>query len=306
VLGTGLVGTFVARALEEQGSTVVAADLAPSRGYFTRFGPNVGTPLLTVDILDGTAIRSVLEGYGIRCVVLTAGLNGAASAADVSSARRVNVEGPCLVAREALAAGVHRLVYLSSFAVYGKPAVDRLTEDLPLTPETEYGRMKAAAEAALNQCCSNKLDLVVLRPCGVYGPVSQPTRAGHAAHLFSRVLAQAVSGQLVLRAPAGAGDEYLYVKDLGRAIALIARCTLPNDVRVFNVGSGSLTTAKDILKAIETLIPAAQLRLEQDECRPERSRAPLDIARLRRAVAFEPRFSITAGLRDQVLELMRT
>lgn len=305
VLGTGLVGTFTARALEERGSTVVAADLAPSPGYFTRFGPDVRTPLLTIDILDGAAVRSVLERFAIECVVLAAGRNGGASAADVSDARLVNVDGPCSVAREALATGVHRLVFISSFAVYGNPAVDLLREDLRLTPKTEYGRMKVAAEEALDRYRGGELDLVILRPCGVYGPVDRPARAGHAARLFSSALGQAVAGELVLRASAGAGDEYIYVKDLARAVALVARCTLPGRDRVFNVGAGSLTMPKEILEALDTLIPGARLSLEWDVGQPERSRAPLDIERLRRAFAFEPRFSITDGLRDQIMELIR-
>jgi nucleoside-diphosphate-sugar epimerase len=86
--------------------------------------------------------------------------------------RRVNVEGTRRLAAQAAAAGVRRLVFLSSIKVNGERTAARpFTEDDTPHPEDAYGVTKWEAEQALRTIeRETGLQVVVLRPPLVYGP----------------------------------------------------------------------------------------------------------------------------------------
>lgn len=84
---------------------------------------------------------------------------------------RVNHEAVVELARACVAAGVKRLVFLSTVKVYGESSSSRapFSEDDVLAPEDDYGRSKVLAEAALAEFSSDDLEIIVLRLPLVYG-----------------------------------------------------------------------------------------------------------------------------------------
>jgi len=86
--------------------------------------------------------------------------------------RRVNVGGTRHLAEAAAAAGVERLVFLSTVKVMGEATTTRpFTESDPLRPEDAYGISKMEAEMALAAVSeASSLTAVALRPPLVYGP----------------------------------------------------------------------------------------------------------------------------------------
>lgn len=86
--------------------------------------------------------------------------------------RAVNVEGSLNLARQAAAAGVRRLVYLSSIKVNGEVSLaDRpfQADDTP-APEDPYGVSKHEAEQLLRQITTETgIEVVIIRPPLVYG-----------------------------------------------------------------------------------------------------------------------------------------
>jgi nucleoside-diphosphate-sugar epimerase len=87
--------------------------------------------------------------------------------------RRVNVDGTLNLARQAAAAGVKRLVFLSSIKVNGEqtaPDAPYSVRDVP-APLDAYGISKHEAEQGLRQICADTgLESVIIRPVLVYGP----------------------------------------------------------------------------------------------------------------------------------------
>lgn len=87
--------------------------------------------------------------------------------------RRVNTAGTVHLARSAAAAGVRRLVYVSSIKVNGEEtAGDRRysEQDVP-APQDPYGLSKWEAEQALHQVADETgLEVSIVRPPLVYGP----------------------------------------------------------------------------------------------------------------------------------------
>jgi len=86
--------------------------------------------------------------------------------------RRVNVDGTLNLARQAMAAGVKRFIFISSIKVNGEGALNRIYrfDDLA-APEDDYGLSKWEAEQGLQALCSGSpMELVVIRPPLIYGP----------------------------------------------------------------------------------------------------------------------------------------
>lgn len=91
------------------------------------------------------------------------------AAADAGEYSRVNVHGTQRLAQSAHAAGVRRLVFLSSLKVHGEAG--GFTERSPLSPSDPYAVSKRDAEAALREVSSRTgLEVVMIRPPLVYGP----------------------------------------------------------------------------------------------------------------------------------------
>jgi len=87
--------------------------------------------------------------------------------------RKVNVEGTLNLARQAVAAGVTRFIFISSIKVNGEGTVSGrpyTADDVP-SPADPYGVSKMEAEAGLRDiAASTGLEVVVIRPVLVYGP----------------------------------------------------------------------------------------------------------------------------------------
>jgi len=86
--------------------------------------------------------------------------------------RDINVDGTLHLARQSIAAGVKRFIFISSIKVNGESTTNRQPfnhASLP-APEDNYGRSKQAAEAGLLQLAANTgMELVIIRPALVYG-----------------------------------------------------------------------------------------------------------------------------------------
>ena len=86
--------------------------------------------------------------------------------------REINVEGTANLARQAVAQGVKRFIYLSSIKVNGEKTQERaFSAEDESKPQDPYGVSKWEAELALNEIsAATGLEVVVIRPPLIYGP----------------------------------------------------------------------------------------------------------------------------------------
>ncbi|WP_157976747.1 NAD-dependent epimerase/dehydratase family protein [Parahaliea mediterranea] len=202
-LVTGASG-FIGRALCAQLANAGRAFAATSRRAATLPG---GSPIHAMDLMAPSVERLA----GIGTVVHLAGVAHQHAAPAVYS--QVNVDATLALARASQAAGVHRFIYFSSVKAMGPspgPA-PRAEGDLTL-PVDAYGRSKREAELALAQVCAGgSMDLIVLRPCLVYGEAPK-------ANL--RLLAQ-LSRYWALRPPEGGQRSMVSLPDLVALVMLL-------------------------------------------------------------------------------------
>ncbi len=186
--GTGFVGRFVVEALLRRGEGVrVMARARPADGFFSR----------PVEFVQGNLDpdRDQSAAFeGVSAFVHAAfdhvpGRYRGGEGDDAAGFRRRNMDGTVALFGAAKRAGVGRVVFLSSRAVYGvQPPGAELSETTELHPDTLYGEVKLAAERALAAMSGDGFRGVGLRVTGVYGPAA-PGRSHKWADLFDDYMA---------------------------------------------------------------------------------------------------------------------
>ncbi len=159
------------------------------------------------------------------------------SAAEVGAAGTAIVEhclqGSANLLSFAKTAGVRRVLYASSGAVYGRQPdnVERLTEDFATDPATvsPYGRLKQRSEALL---LGSGLDCVIARGFAFIGPYLPLTDKFAAGSFLRDALA---GGPIVINGDGRATRSYLHAADL--TIWLLTLLTRGTPGHVCNVGS---------------------------------------------------------------------
>ncbi|MHA7292971.1 NAD-dependent epimerase/dehydratase family protein [Arthrobacter sp. HLT1-21] len=185
ILGaTGFVGSAVLRAAEAAGLNVTALP-----------APRLTTDATTVaDIAREAAAHPALAGLttalaGASVVVNAAGL-AVPRSGDTAALRGANALLPALLAQACAAAGVGRLIQLSSAAVQGQR--DVLDETLDVSPFSAYSRSKALGEQAL-QVAPPGPSTVVVRATSVQG-IDRPTTTALARLAASPLASVAAPG----------------------------------------------------------------------------------------------------------------
>lgn len=111
---------------------------------------------------------------GVDCVIHLAGrahMLKETAADPAAEFERVNHLGTLALAQQALDAGVKQFIFISSIGAMGTLSAERLDEDSPCYPDTDYGRSKSAAEQDLIALCQGgSMTYSILRPMLVYGP----------------------------------------------------------------------------------------------------------------------------------------
>lgn len=136
---------------------------------------DVGIPLVTVGEQSAQTDWSGALA-GVQAVVHTAArvhVMQEASVDPLAEFRRVNVQGTLGLARQAVAAGVRRFVFVSSIKVNGEATQQGFpfTADDAPAPLNAYGVSKMEAEQGLLALSAQTgMEVVIVRPPLVYGP----------------------------------------------------------------------------------------------------------------------------------------
>jgi len=236
---------------------------------------------------------------------------------------RVNVGGTAIVVEAARQAGVGRMVFFSTIAVYGGSAGGILTEDSLPRPHSFYAQTKLAAERivlAAKRADGRPLG-TVLRLGAVYGARIKGD--------YRRLLLALARGRF---APIGSGTNrrtLVYDGDVARGALLAVRH--PDAAgQIFNVTDGQFHTMNGIIKTLcnalgrrppRLALPVGPVRcltgVLEDCVRSCGLQSPIvramvdkyteDVAvdgqRFRRQIGFVPQYDLTAGWRETVAEM---
>lgn len=246
--GAGYIGSHVVEELQKSGFTPIVYDNF-STGHAAAVPEDV--QLVEGDIHDVRFAKHIMEQFEIDAVIhFAASSLVGESMVDPAKYYFNNVEGSLHLLEAMRGAGVDRIVFSSTAAVYGEPEQVPITEDSKLQPTNVYGRSKLMIEKMLaDYDMAYDFRYVALRYFNAAG--ASPTRDigedhNPESHLIPLILktAQGVRKQVAIFGtdyPTEDGTcirDYIHVCDLAKAHVLALQHLLKGgSSRVYNLGS---------------------------------------------------------------------
>ena len=205
------------------------------------------------NITDLSFLERALQDFGATRVIHLAAMQLPFCKEDPAEGALVNVVGTINVFEAAKRAGLHKVVYSSSAAVYGlsdEYPPGALSHDARLNPRSHYGVYKQANEGnARVYWIDDGIASIGLRPYVVYGPgrdqgmTSTPTKA----------MLAAARGE-PYHISFGGRFGFQYVDDVAKVFIKAARADFQG-AEVFNIG-GTSVAMEEVVETIEAIVPS--------------------------------------------------
>lgn len=258
--GAGYIGAHVvAQLLAENLNVVVADDL--SAGAADRIG---SVPLTRIDVADPHAPESLADcmaAHRVDSVIhLAAKKQVGESVADPLRYYRNNVVGLLNLLDAMTAAGVTRIIFSSSAAVYGAPHQASVDEDAATVPVNPYGTTKLIGEQMLSDwAASRAIDWIALRYFNVAGAASPRLADTGVTNLIPMVIDRLLRGEAprIFGADYDTPDgtcirDYVHVVDLARAHVHACRALATGAPHhIYNVGTGRGASVLEVINAVQ-------------------------------------------------------
>ena len=244
--GAGYIGSAVTEAVLERGHCALVLDNL-SKGHRDALAEDAA--FVQLDLLDRPAVVRALRDFGAEMVVhLAADSLVGESMVDPAKYYRNNIVAGLSLLDAMREAGVGRLVFSSTAAVYGEPEEQPIQETAATSPTNPYGETKLAFERALRWYArAYRFSAISLRYFNAAGATERNgERHDPETHLIPLVLEAAVSGSPVTvfgdDYPTRDGTcvrDYIHVVDLARAHVLAFQALADDGVcHAYNLGCG--------------------------------------------------------------------
>ncbi len=260
--GAGYIGSHVVKALLAAGHQVLVLDNLRS-GHRSNLRP--GVAFKHADLMVPSSLEAALQSEACDGAIHLAALKAAGeSMTEPEKYSTQNIAGSLNLFHALLAAGVRRVVFSSTAAVYGAPQATPMDESHPTNPENWYGATKLAVEGILDWYGRLKglrhVNLRYFNAAG-YDPDGEirglemnpanllPVVMEAAAGLRKEV--QVFGDDYPTRDGTGVRD-YIHVSDLAdahvKALAYLENCRPDRPV---NLGTGAGITVLEMIAAAE-------------------------------------------------------
>lgn len=294
--GLGFIGSHATRALLEAGHDVVATTHSSRRpDRLVQGWPRLA--VASLDVLDGHQWDELAARFEIDSVIHLAAVHGEGRVVDTLAA---DLRGFANVLHFAMSVGARRVFYASSIGVYA--SVERpYSEDmaLPMVAPHAVAATKKSMELAADLARQDSgVELVGLRIGGAWGPLGNPA----SRFIGLPRLVHAAVARTPLQLDVDVACDLIHVEDVAQAIlALVAAPTLNHPV--YNVGTGRVTSDREVSKAIQRLIPGAPVSVSNRAVRYEVG--PLDVTTLAADTGFRAKVGLQDGLKSYIDRLRR-
>jgi len=298
--GAGYIGSHMARLLAENGYEVTVFDnLSTGHRAAVQWSELVEGDLLNPDDLEGLFTDHDFAAVFHFSALISVG----ESVLEPQKYYLNNVAGTLNLLHAMGAAGVDRLVFSSSAAVYGNPCTERITETHPLAPINPYGWTKRMIEQVLadyakarglRSVCFRYFNAAGAHPDGLIGEAHGPE-----THLIPNILRSALEGDARLTVFGGDYDtidgtcvrDYIHVLDLCDA-HLRALDWLEGEpgAHAFNLGNGTGFTTLEVIDAAR-VVTGREISYELGPRRDgDAGTLVADSERARRDLGWAPRY----------------
>jgi nucleoside-diphosphate-sugar epimerase len=292
--GGGFIGSHIVEHLLRENHQARVLDNF-STGKRENLDPSANLEIMEGDIRDAGTVAAAVSGVdGVFHEAALVSVPKSVEQPDLSF--DINVRGTFNVFEAARKAGVRRVVYASSAAVYGNNETLPLMETFTPIPLSPYGLDKLYTEqlGALYQSLYGQ-EMFALRYFNVFGPRQDPLSP------YSGVISIFVDRLKTGKPLTIFGDgeqtrDFVYVGDVVQA-NLKAMFADYAGFRVFNVGCGRQTTLNELFSQLKELtggsVAATYAAPRAGDIRHSLS----DISRIQAELGYQPAYTLAEGLK---------
>jgi dTDP-glucose 4,6-dehydratase len=298
--GAGFIGSHYVRTVLTggypafAGASVTVLDRLTYAGSLANLAPVEGRyDFVHGDVCDAGLLGEVVPGHDV-VIHFAAESHVDRSIDGAADFVRTNVLGTQTVMDACLAAGVRRVVHVSTDEVYGSIETGSWDENAPLAPRSPYAASKAGGDMiARAYAVTHGLPVSVTRCGNNYGPYQYPEKV---VPLF---ITNLIEGRPVpLYGDGGNVRDWIHVSDHCRAIQLVAEVGGPGEV--YHVaGTAELTNLELTRRLLDLLGASPDLVRQVEDRKGHDRRYSLDDRKLR-ALGYAPRVSFDEGLESTV------
>lgn len=294
--GSGFIGSHVVEHYEGKADVVVLDNF--------RTGKRENLAGLSCEIVEGSILdRPLLKEVirGVDAVVHLAALVSVPESMECPAETvDINIHGLLNVLEASRTAGVAKLCFASSAAVYGEIAESPKVETMRPDPRSPYAITKLDGEyyCAL-YAREGWLETACLRFFNVFGPRQDPKSAYAAAvPIFAERALRHES--LTIHGDGEQTRDFIYVKDIAGALAFLAES--PGILGVFNAGYGGSLSINQLVERILGLT-ASRSEVIHGPVRSGDVRHSSANAEKLRGVGWQPLFDLDGGLEMTIRNL---
>jgi UDP-glucose 4-epimerase len=293
--GAGFIGSHLAAFLHGRSEVRVLDNL---RGGNRRSLKGLNLDVIEASVLDTAALRAAVSGVDV-VFHLAAMISAKESMENPRECVEINTLGTLNVLRAAADAGVRKLVFASSAAVYGDDPPVPTEESATPKPKSPYAITKLDGEYYCEMFAREGwLNTASLRFFNVYGPGQDP--AGPYAAAVPAFMHLAVRGEPVTIFGNGEQSrDFIYVKDAVSALVFAAENR--QVAGVYNCGYGRQTTINELIRRILASVPSRSPVVYLPERRGDVRHSCASTKKLRDS-GWRPVSSLDDGLRETLEE----
>lgn len=288
----GYIGSFLIERLVKAHKDVRLFVRSPNRSSLAGTYPNL--EVFEGDILNPADLAEAMADVNI--VFHLAGRGSPVSPVESDAdLLQVNVTGTLHVLNAAVEAGVRRVVYASSAAVYGDSTDNPKRESMTLMPSSTYAVSKIGAE----HLCSmihrrGTVETVVLRLFNVYGP--RQTGPGQDDKLVPRVIRSIQTGDAItLRGDGEQTRDFVYIDDVVDAFVRAGNVAGAAGT-IINVGTGQPVSIKSVVAMIANTLGVSPKIGREPAIDGEVMAATADVTLCDSVLGWSPGISMADGI----------
>ena len=255
-----------------------------------------------MDVSVADDVERMMEG--VDTVVHFAAITGIVSCEeDPARANEVNLTAVKLILDIGARKGLKRILFPSSFAVYGNPP-EEITEETPTAPVNYYGILKRATEDIVRSAEHNYgIQSLVFRQSNVFGRGLCRKRS-----LINLMTQKALSGEPLT--VVGTGEQvrdFVHVRDV---VGMYYRALQKRHTGLYHLGAGVSTSVNEVFETIARVVGEERgidVQIVRADRRVQGNQEVVgtfhfDISRTRNELGYEPKYTIEDAVRELITD----